>query len=337
MDRKLLLAARDEFRALLSQPGTGEDAFQKLFTKHPFLLSNSLPLSIAPADIVPQGRPGKAEVDFLIYPNDPRTTRIYGTVEIKRPKTQILKTPRKNIIALSSDATTALAQGRTYAQKLGTEINSPDRPLLAMGNSEYVFLILGMQAELHEKVTTRNLRKQFDQLLPHGCTLLPYDSVLSAFEQTIPPVAHILVPGSPVSPTAPPRIPPVENQAFWQLCVLDCARHANEEIFSSRRGTYPFIVDDDEDGESVLCIYNNNPYAVNATLRDDETNRFREWLRSERITELGYATYPEDGEDAGYSFAMFVDVPGDDDDAVGKVRDQLHKVTGDTFDRLNNR
>ena len=66
MDRKLLLNARDEFRDLLAKKGTREDEFQRLFSQHPFLLSNSLPLSLAPADIIPQGRPGKAEVDFLV-------------------------------------------------------------------------------------------------------------------------------------------------------------------------------------------------------------------------------------------------------------------------------
>ena len=334
MDRKLLSDARDRFRALLAKEGTHEHEFQRLFSAHPFLLSNSLPLSLAPAEIIPLGRPGKAEVDFLIYPNDMRTSRLYGTIEIKRPDTRILATPRKNIIALSSDATTALAQGRKYAQELGVEINAIDRPLLAMGNSEYVFLILGMQAELQEKVSSVELRRQFDQLLPPGCSLLPYDSVLAAFEQSIPPLAQILVPGSLISPSSTSRITPIENQVHWQLCALDCARAASEEYFYSRRGTHRFFDDVGEEGESVLCVYNNNPYARFPSLRDDETNRFRERLRSEGIREIAYATYPELGEDAGYSYAMLIDVPGDDDELLVRVRHHLKEVTEESSRRM---
>ncbi len=332
-DRKQLLEAREEFRALLATSGTPENEFQRLFTQYPYILSNALPLSLEPVDILPRGRPSKAEVDFLFYPRESRSAYVYGAIEIKRPDTAILKEPRKNIITLTSDANTALAQAKEYANDLGRKLKRSDRPLIAMGNEEYLFLILGMQAELKDKVSSEGLRRQFDGLLPPTCRLFPYDSLLTSFEDTIPKVACFLIPGDHKLSTAKRRIPVSDNELYWHLCALDCARHAHEENFPSRRGTYPFIVTDD--GETVFCVYNNNPYQNNSTLRTEETERFRKWLNESGITELGYATFPEKGESAGYTYAMLLDVAENDIERQTAIRRAMQDCIDESFDHID--
>jgi hypothetical protein len=329
LDRKQLLDARDEFYALLDRSGTDEREFQNLFSKHPYILSNSLPLRLEPVDIQPLGRPGKSEVDFIFYPKQNRIPYIYGSIEIKRPDTKILKSPRKNIITLSSDATTALAQAQVYNQELRKEFKSGDRPLVAMGNEEYIFLVLGMQAELEDKVSSAELRRQFDGLLPTGCRLFPYDTLLKSFERNILPSVHILVPNqTPKSFKSRGRIPLIDNQFFWQLTALECAERAHEEDFESRRGVYPLIVTNR--GEAVLCIYNNSPYSLennnSCPVRDEETEQFRQWLRQNKIAELSYAVYPEEGEDAGYSYAMLINIDGNNEEQQDQIINKLDEI-----------
>jgi hypothetical protein len=334
-DRKQLLEARDEFYGLLSQSGTNERDFQNLFSRHPYILSNSLPLRLEPADIQPLGRPGKSEVDFIFYPDKSRIPHIYGSIEIKRPDTKILRTPRKNIITLSSDARTALAQAQEYNQELRKKFDSGSRPLVALGNEEYIFLILGMQVELEEKISSAKLRRRFDGELPPGCRLFPYDTLLKAFEQNIVPSVHILIPTQSLTSfeSKERRIPPADNQIFWKLSALECAKHAFEENFSSRRGVYSLIVTNT--GEAVLCIYNNNPYLLqheeSCPIRDSETEKFRLWLKQKKITELSYAIYPEEGEDAGYSYAMLIDVDGNNDKQRDQIIDKLEEILRQKF------
>lgn len=333
MDRKTLLRARDKFRELIAIKDVREKEFQRLFSEYPFILSHALPLALKPSDIVPLGRPGKAEVDFLIKPEEVGN-RVYGSIEIKRPSTKILAKPRKGILRLTSEASTALAQGQKFSGELGDELNQLDRPLVDVGKSEYVFLILGMQTELQQKISTEGFKKQFLNLLPSGCFIIPYDTLLSSFEESIISNNQTRAESKVVKREKSESIPPIENQAFWQLCANDCARYANVENFSSRRGTYPFVPSFDEHGESVLCIYNNNPYASDPLLREDETNKFRQLLREEGIKEIAYATYPKSGEDAGYSYAMFIDVSGDDIEMVARVHDHLIKVTDESSERI---
>jgi hypothetical protein len=333
-NKKQLFEARDEFRALLATSGTPESKFQHLFTRHPYILSNSLPLRLEPVDILPQGRPGKAEVDFLFYPRESRSAHFYGSIEIKRPDTAILKKPRKGIITLTSDATTALAQAKKYATDLGHNLKRSNRPLIAMGNEEYLFLILGMQAELNEKVDSQELRQQFNGLLPPTCRLFPYDTLLTLFENTIPPrVVSTLSPAGDYKPhTTQCRIPVFENSLYWNLCAMDCAEHAYKENFPSRRGIYPCIVT--ENGEAVLCVYNNNPYEGYPTVRDEETEKFRRWLRESNIKELSYATFPDQGESVGYTYAMLLDIAEEDTERQMAVRRAMESFVRESFDYM---
>jgi hypothetical protein len=106
-DLRDALARFDELLARRAR----EVEFQRLFEDHPYILSRSLPLRLEPSDIVPRGRPGKSEADFLIYPSTGRVSGQYGVVELKRPDTRLLVERRKGILQLSSDAGTAVAQG----------------------------------------------------------------------------------------------------------------------------------------------------------------------------------------------------------------------------------
>jgi transcriptional regulator with XRE-family HTH domain len=96
------------------------------------------------------------------------------------------------------------------------------------------------------------------------------------------------------------------TKAEWQDLAKAAARDASENHFPSRRGVWHFSDTD------VLCFYNNNPYAADPKLRDEEVAEFRKRLKAARVKELAYATYPGPGEpDAGYTFAMIVDARRD--------------------------
>lgn len=96
----------------------------------------------------------------------------------------------------------------------------------------------------------------------------------------------------------------------WAIWAKFFARDANENHFSSRRGVW-FV----DNTRPFLVIFNNNPYRIEPlskqTRRDEETATFRQWLKKEGIKELAYATYPETGEEAGYTYAMLLDAGKD--------------------------
>lgn len=193
-DRRLR-EARDLFAALLQREDSLERDWQRLFTDHPIILSESLPLRLKPSQIIACGRPGKSEADLLFYPEDTHAVPlVYGVVELKRPSTSILSEPRQHVLKLSSDASTALAQGRYYAAQMQRELHDSTGHVLAVGGGAHIFLIVGNSAELLARVTSEAARQQFDELLPRGCQLLPYDTLLRMFEKRVPPRIHVAVP-----------------------------------------------------------------------------------------------------------------------------------------------
>ena len=107
-----------EFSELLNQGTAVEAEFQDLFARRRYILSSALPVRVEPAEILPQGRPGKEEVDFLIFPRPGRQALAYGAIEIKRPQSKILSVPRKDLLVLSKDAATALAQAQKFSHSL---------------------------------------------------------------------------------------------------------------------------------------------------------------------------------------------------------------------------
>jgi hypothetical protein len=121
-----LTEARDAFAALLARRDAPERQWQQLFSTYPTILAESLPLRIKSSQIVSRGRPGRSEADFVIYPNQNlASSATYGVVELKRPSTQILASPRRQVIRLSADAQTAYAQANAYADQLGRDLFPP--------------------------------------------------------------------------------------------------------------------------------------------------------------------------------------------------------------------
>ena len=186
--RSELLAAREEFGSLLKKPHLQEQTFQDLFTRRPYILSQALPVRVNPVDVIPQGRPGRDETDFLFYPQEDRVPFLYGAFELKRPDTPIFsRADRKDLLVLSHDSLTALKQAQKHARKLKLDLERRRPRLMALGSDEYLFLILGLQEELARRVANAELRRQFEEdQLPRGCRLLPYDTLYQAFEQSIP-------------------------------------------------------------------------------------------------------------------------------------------------------
>jgi transcriptional regulator with XRE-family HTH domain len=90
---------------------------------------------------------------------------------------------------------------------------------------------------------------------------------------------------------------------YWHEEAKKFAKEASENHFSSRRGVW--LIKDAR--PRAMCIYNNNPYAKDPARRDEETKEFRAWLKRRGLRELAYTTYPESGEDAGYTYAMIVE------------------------------
>jgi hypothetical protein len=189
---KVLLEARDRFHTLLDNPRTLEVEWQNLFTECPCILSESLPLRIHPDDIHPLGRPGRSEADFLFYPHEPTALSPYGVIEIKRPNTRILRVPRRDTLVLSADAATAMAQARVYAMNLERQYSARADRLVVIGNELHVFLIVGMSDDIARKATTDLLRAQLAGLFPQNFRLIPFDTLLSLFEDNIKPHVHIL-------------------------------------------------------------------------------------------------------------------------------------------------
>lgn len=195
--RAKLRSARDEFADLLRRRDSPERDWQRLFTEHPIILSESLPLRLVPTQIVPLGRPGRSEPDFLIYP-EPNVVipSSYGVIELKRPSTPILSSPRNQVLKLSGDADTAFAQAKLYATQLTREIHGSPQRLVVVGSRAHIFLIVGHSDELREKVITDIQKEQFDNLLPGGVELLPYDTLYGLFSRRVPPRVHVVIPST---------------------------------------------------------------------------------------------------------------------------------------------
>ena len=185
--------ARDRFVGLLENPDSLEREWEALFTDFPFILTDCLSLGIEPAQLIPC-KAGRTEADFYFYPraNDPLSR--YGVIEIKRPKTAILNTPRKDVIILSSDAATALAQAQKYAIELGASICRTPAQSVVLGSPHHMFVIAGMSAEIARKVTTELHSTQFRRLFPLDCRLITFDTLRDSLESRTPPVVHVALP-----------------------------------------------------------------------------------------------------------------------------------------------
>lgn len=187
-----LREAVDRFDALLRCSAKEAD-FQRLFAECPYILSRTLPLRLEPSDIHPLGRPGRSEPDFVIYPKPGSLAGDYGIIEIKRPDSAILTRPRKGVVMLSRDAQTAVSQSSVYQQQLAAP-TAMGEALLMLGSRSHIFIIMGLSSEIANKLGTDLYSRQVVGLLPSDCRLIPYDSLFTAFNATVPPRMLMLVP-----------------------------------------------------------------------------------------------------------------------------------------------
>lgn len=189
-----LRAARDRFRHLLASE-TRELDWQRFFTDHPYVLSLSLPVRLEPADILPLGRPGRAEPDFAFYPHAIRPIPYFGVIELKRPQSAIVSLARSNVAILTRDAQTAIQQAKLYVKDTHLILPpvSTERPLI-LGNAAYIFVIMGMSREITEKLGHSLYREMLEDSLPKNLQLLPYDTLLQRFEAQLPPRVFFLFP-----------------------------------------------------------------------------------------------------------------------------------------------
>jgi RES domain/Shedu protein SduA, C-terminal len=189
MSHTKLQRARDEFRDLLDRP-TAEGKWQKFFADNPYVLSRSLPVKVLPCDIVPLGRPGKSEPDFVIYPRSPSSLNIHGLIELKTNETKIFTKPRKNIITFSGTATTAIAQLLQYEQ--ASELYYPVTQAISMASRSELFMIMGVSAQIARYESEFN--EQVKALLRDRIRLLTFDELLHNFEKSIPKPMTVLIP-----------------------------------------------------------------------------------------------------------------------------------------------
>jgi hypothetical protein len=94
--------------------------------------------------------------------------------------------------------------------------------------------------------------------------------------------------------------------------------------FSARRGVYY------DPEHKCLILFSNNPYSEPQG-RVDELEEVRTRIAVRGWKELGFGSYPPDGEDAHYSYAMVVDAQESDQKALTDLyKDALaHAFKGD--------
>lgn len=194
---KDLLRARDEFRFLLERKTT-EPEWQNFFGGSPFVLSMSLPLRLAPHDIVPMGRPGLTEPDFVFFAKGVGPFPTYGVIELKRPDSQIITVMRSNVAILSRDADTAVQQAVMYSQMRSQwQLQTKNDSILVLGNRAHLFVIMGMSAEISRKLGVQLYKEMIENRLPGNLRIIPYDGLLQGFEAQIPLPVHVLIPAEP--------------------------------------------------------------------------------------------------------------------------------------------
>ena len=194
--RKQLVDARDIYESLLRRK-TKESEWQRFFATHPYVLSTSIPLILRPEYIVPMGRPGKPDPDFVFYPQEEERIPYYGVIELKRPDSEIVTITRSNIAILTRDAQTAVEQSKVYVKELGVQLLNANRTSLCLGNQAFIFVIMGLHEEISQKLGEKLFREQIENMLPANLQLLPYDTLFNQFEARIPPEVMMLVPEAP--------------------------------------------------------------------------------------------------------------------------------------------
>lgn len=189
-----LKQARDRFHDLLARK-TKEAEWQRFFAEHPYVITPSLPLRLEPRDIVPMGRPGKTEPDFIFYPQASSSVNFYGVIELKRPDQKIATVTRENVALLTRTAQSAVLQAEQYCAHAPELIRSElSGHHLFLGNNRYLFVIMGLTNDLIFQPGNELYRDMIQNRLPGNLQILPFDLLLDNFEKRIYREIYILVP-----------------------------------------------------------------------------------------------------------------------------------------------
>ena len=185
----MLRRARDEFAHLLAVP-TNESTWQRFFASNRHALSASLPLKLLPCDIVPLGRPGRSEPDFLIYPGSDRSAKLHGIIELKTPDARVVRQPRRNVLTLSDSAQTAVRQVLKYDQ--GYDNFAPMQRTLSFQAASHLFIIIGRASELMS--IEPSLLGDLKTLFPPGIRFLGFDELFHNLDRQLPKSVVVLAP-----------------------------------------------------------------------------------------------------------------------------------------------
>ena len=185
----MLRRARDEFAHLLAMP-TNESTWQRFFASNRHALSASLPLKLLPCDIVPLGRPGQSEPDFLIYPGSDRSARLHGVIELKTPDARVVRQPRRNVLTLSDSAQTAVRQVLKYDQ--GYDTFAPMQRTVSFQAASHLFIIIGRASELMS--IEPSLLGDLKTLFPPGIRFLGFDELFHNLDRQLPKNVVVLAP-----------------------------------------------------------------------------------------------------------------------------------------------
>ena len=99
------------------------------------------------------------------------------------------------MITLSRDAATAVAQGQAYLASLERgEILRPRADVLFLGTSAYVFIVMGLTAQLQTAVVSELIRSTSQSLLPPNFQIVPYDHLYRMFVASVPPRFLVVLP-----------------------------------------------------------------------------------------------------------------------------------------------
>jgi Domain of unknown function (DUF4263) len=177
-----------------------ESAFQQLFADCPFIFSRTLPLRFEPSEVIPLGRPGRSEPDFVVFPSEGRPLGSYGIIEIKRPDTKLfVRPPRVGTLELAKDLRTAITQSRLYEERsVPRQLEYGNERVVMLGIRSEIFLISGLSRELAAALSSELYDGQLLEKLPHNCKLIPYDTLFESFRATVPPRLLSLRPGLPL-------------------------------------------------------------------------------------------------------------------------------------------
>lgn len=188
-----LRASLKEFASLLEATAK-EAAWQAFFATNPHIFARGLPLRLEPGDFTPLGRPGKSEPDFIFFDRK-NPTKTYGVIELKRPDEPVIVVPRRQLIKLSDNASTAVAQLKEYGRSLERDILGDQlTSSLMFGNRAHLFAIMGLRQRDAARIVHSVSELQLNELMPTDIRFLGYDDLFRNYEQSLPSRCMVLVP-----------------------------------------------------------------------------------------------------------------------------------------------